>query len=82
MENKSTEQEPQQALRKTDVMCRFFKRFTFWKIIGLSVALLAWVGDFFFGWQSNIGYYFLGAIASWCVSENEAKEYYNETYNN
>jgi len=52
------------------VMCRFFKRFTFWKIIGLSVALLAWAGDAFFGWQSNIGYYFLGAIASWCVSEN------------
>ena len=51
-------------------MCRFFKRFTLWKIIGLSVALLAWAGDAFFGWQSNIGYYFLGAIASWCVSEN------------
>jgi hypothetical protein len=52
------------------VMCRFFKRFTFWKIIGLFIALLAWAGDAFFGWQSNIGYYFLGAIASWCVSEN------------
>ncbi len=52
------------------VMCHFFKRFTFWKMIGLSIALLAWAGDSFFGWQSNIGYYFLGAIASWCVSEN------------
>lgn len=52
------------------VMCRFFKRLTFWKIIGLSIAILAWTGDVFFGWQSNVGYYFLGAIASWCVSEN------------
>ena len=50
-------------------MCRFFKRLTFWKIIGLS-AILAWAGDALFGWQSNIGYYFLGAIASWCVSDN------------
>lgn len=55
---------------KQPVMCRFFKRVTLWKIIGLLVALLAWAGDAFLGWQSNIGYYFLGAIASWCVSEN------------
>lgn len=50
----------------------FFKRLTFWKIIGFSIAILAWAGDAFFGWQSNIGYYFLGAIASWCVSDNGA----------
>lgn len=49
---------------------RFFKQLTFLEIIGLSIAILAWVGDVFFGWQSNHGYFFLGAIASWCVSEN------------
>ena len=52
------------------VISRFFKNITFWKIFGLFIAILAWVGDVFLGWQTNIGYYFLGAIASWCVSEN------------
>ena len=70
MKNESTELAQKPPFCKTAVMCRFFKRFTLWKIIGLSVASLAWAGDVFFGWQSNIGYYFLGAIASWCVSEN------------
>ncbi len=48
---------------------RFFKQLTFWEIIGLSIAIFAWVGHAYFGWQSNHGYFFLGAIASWCVSE-------------
>ena len=54
-ENLNTEETAQLGIGA--VMCRFFKRFTFWKIVGLSIALLAWAGDAFFGWQSNIGYY-------------------------
>lgn len=71
MKNKSTELAQNPRFCKADATCRFFKRLTFWKITGLSIAILAWAGDVFFGWQSNIGYYFLGAMASWCVSEND-----------
>jgi len=55
---------------KLPVMCRFIKWFTFWKSLGLIIAITSWYGDQFLGWQSNIGYYLAGLVAGWCVSEN------------
>lgn len=68
MESKTFKIGKQYISYKHHFMLRFFKRFTFKEMIGLSIALLAWAGDSFFGWQSNIGYYVLGAMVSWCAS--------------
>ena len=55
------------------VMHRFFKRFTIINVIGLAIALIAWVGDSFLGWQDNIGYYLMGMFAAWFMShKNDA----------
>ena len=48
----------------------FFKRFTIINVIGLSIALIAWVGDSFLGWQDNIGYYLMGMFAA-CFMSNK-----------
>lgn len=60
-------------LHKHNVLLRFFKRFTFLNLVGISIAIIAWAGDSFLGWQDNIGYYLMGMFASWFMShKNEA----------
>jgi len=73
MEHENINKQETAQLGKGGVMYRFFNRFTIINAIGLAIALTAWVGDSFLGWQDNIGYYLMGMFAAWFMShKNDA----------